>query len=265
MFSLSLLKLPPPPPKTMTNKNKNENIDKWTSQVAENLPSDSSLFLKVSTHPIRQKAEEGKHLSSYTGDSICYLRPLLPSDTEKILEGSLKDFYFIDSSSKDFQLGRRSSRKGEKPSMSDEDTFIYWHLTWREPSMVKLPFQLGSVRSASVINAVKGAVPSHCSQRSCFWTSPSQRPFLIMPSQQKKIIFCMAGVLSFACALGVVTALGTPLWIKATILCKTGALLVNASGQELDKFMGEMQYGLFHGEGVRQCGLGARPFRFSCK
>lgn len=67
------------------------------------------------------------------------------------------------------------------------------------------------------------------------------------------------------CALGVVTALGTPLWIKATFLCKTGALLVNASGQELDKFMGEMQYGLFHGEGIRQCGLGARPFRFSRK
>ncbi|XP_010623619.1 clarin-1 isoform X2 [Fukomys damarensis] len=84
-----------------------------------------------------------------------------------------------------------------------------------------------------------------------------------MPNQQKKIIFCMAGVLNIVCALGVVTALGTPLWIKATILCKTGALLVNASGQELDKFMGKMQYGLFHGEGVRQCGLGARPFRFS--
>ncbi|KAM5293180.1 clarin-1 isoform 1-T1 [Ctenodactylus gundi] len=84
-----------------------------------------------------------------------------------------------------------------------------------------------------------------------------------MPNQQKKIIFCVAGMLSFVCALGVVTALGTPLWVKATILCKTGALLVNASGQELDKFMGEMQYGLFHGEGVRQCGLGARPFRFS--
>nr|XP_006202866.1 clarin-1 isoform X1 [Vicugna pacos] len=84
-----------------------------------------------------------------------------------------------------------------------------------------------------------------------------------MPSQQKKVIFCMAGALSFVCAFGVVTALGTPLWIKATFLCKTGALLVNASGQELDKFMGEMQYGLFHGEGVRQCGLGARPFRIS--
>ncbi|XP_032487242.1 clarin-1 isoform X2 [Phocoena sinus] len=84
-----------------------------------------------------------------------------------------------------------------------------------------------------------------------------------MPSQQKKVIFCMAGMLSFVCALGAVAALGTPLWIKATFFCKTGALLVNASGQELDKFMGEMQYGLFHGEGVRQCGLGARPFRFS--
>lgn len=108
-------------------------------------------------------------------------------------------------------------------------------------------------------------VASQHSQRSYFWTSPSQSPLLIMPNQQKKVIFCMAGVLSFVCALGVVTALGTPLWIKATFLCKTGALLVNASGQELDKFMGEMQYGLFHGEGVRQCGLGARPFRFSCK
>ncbi|KAM8921774.1 clarin-1 isoform 1-T1 [Lycaon pictus] len=86
-----------------------------------------------------------------------------------------------------------------------------------------------------------------------------------MPNQQKKVVFCTAGVLSFVCALGVVTALGTPLWIKATFLCKTGALLVNASGQELDKFMGEMQYGLFHGEGIRQCGLGARPFRFSRK
>uniref|UniRef100_A0A8C0X0N7 Clarin-1 n=1 Tax=Castor canadensis TaxID=51338 RepID=A0A8C0X0N7_CASCN len=82
-----------------------------------------------------------------------------------------------------------------------------------------------------------------------------------MPNQQKKI-FCVAGVLS-SCVPRVVTALGTPLWVKATILCKTGALLVNASGKELDKFTGEMQYGLFHGEGVRQCGLGDRPFQFS--
>ncbi|XP_012885350.1 PREDICTED: clarin-1 isoform X2 [Dipodomys ordii] len=84
-----------------------------------------------------------------------------------------------------------------------------------------------------------------------------------MPNQQKKILFCVAGVLSFACALGVVAALGTPRWMRATFLCTTGALLVNASGPELDKFTGEVHYGLFHGEGVRQCGLGARPFRFS--
>ncbi|XP_027731503.1 clarin-1 isoform X1 [Vombatus ursinus] len=86
-----------------------------------------------------------------------------------------------------------------------------------------------------------------------------------MPSQQKKVIFCTAGILSFACSFGVITALGTQLWVKAKILCKTGALLVNASGQELEKFTGELQYGLFHGEGVRQCGLGARPFRFSSR
>ncbi|XP_069892657.1 clarin-1 isoform X1 [Dipodomys merriami] len=86
-----------------------------------------------------------------------------------------------------------------------------------------------------------------------------------MPNQQKKILFCVAGALSFACALGVVAALGTPRWMRATFLCTTGALLVNASGQELDKFTGEVRYGLFHGEGVRQCGLGARPFRFSSR
>ncbi|XP_039345010.1 clarin-1 [Mauremys reevesii] len=84
-----------------------------------------------------------------------------------------------------------------------------------------------------------------------------------MPAQQKKVIFCIAGVLSFACALGIAAAVGTQLWIKGTILCKTGALLVNATGPELEKFIGEIQYGLFYGERVRQCGLGGRPFRFS--
>uniref|UniRef100_A0A8B9THC1 Clarin 1 n=1 Tax=Anas platyrhynchos TaxID=8839 RepID=A0A8B9THC1_ANAPL len=84
-----------------------------------------------------------------------------------------------------------------------------------------------------------------------------------MPAQQKKIIFCIAGVFSFACALGTAAAIGTQLWIRGTILCKTGALLVNATGQELEKFIGEIQYGLFYGERVRQCGLGGRPFQFS--
>ncbi|XP_074734254.1 clarin-1 isoform X1 [Strix uralensis] len=84
-----------------------------------------------------------------------------------------------------------------------------------------------------------------------------------MPAQQKKIIFCIAGVLSFACALGTAAAIGTQLWVKGTILCKTGALLVNATSHELEKFIGEIQYGLFYGERVRQCGLGGRPFQFS--
>lgn len=86
-----------------------------------------------------------------------------------------------------------------------------------------------------------------------------------MPAQQKKIIFCVAGVLSFACALGTAAAVGTQLWVTGTVLCQTGALLVNATGQELDKFIGKIQYGLFSGERVRQCGLGGRPSQFSCE
>lgn len=99
-------------------------------------------------------------------------------------------------------------------------------------------------------------------------TSPplrAQPPRTTMPTPQKKILFCLAGVLSFVCALGTAAAIGTQLWVKGTILCKTGALLVNATGPELEKFIGEIQYGLFHGERVRQCGLGGRPFQFSCE
>ncbi|KAM6969767.1 clarin-1 [Aplochiton taeniatus] len=84
-----------------------------------------------------------------------------------------------------------------------------------------------------------------------------------MPTRQKKIIFSIAGVLSFACVLIIAAAMGTPFWLKGTVLCKTGAQLVNATGQELDKFLGEVNYGLFHGQRVKQCGLGGRPFTFS--
>ncbi|XP_069474483.1 clarin-1 [Ambystoma mexicanum] len=84
-----------------------------------------------------------------------------------------------------------------------------------------------------------------------------------MPNQQKKVLFCLAGVLSFACALGIAAAIGTQLWIRGTTLCKTGAHLVNATGEELQKFLGEIRYGLFHGQRERQCGLGTRPFQFS--
>ncbi|XP_062329717.1 clarin-1 [Osmerus eperlanus] len=84
-----------------------------------------------------------------------------------------------------------------------------------------------------------------------------------MPNRQKKIIFGIAGVFSFACVLIVAAAMGTPFWVNGTVLCKTGAQLVNASGHELDKFIGRINYGLFHGQRVKQCGLGGRPFRFS--
>lgn len=90
-------------------------------------------------------------------------------------------------------------------------------------------------------------------------------PCASMPAQQKKLIFCTAGVLSLACALGTAAAVGTQLWVRGSILCSTGALLVNASGPELHKFIGHIQYGLFAGQRVRQCGLGGRPFQFSCE
>ncbi|KFV82047.1 Clarin-1, partial [Struthio camelus australis] len=46
-------------------------------------------------------------------------------------------------------------------------------------------------------------------------------------------------------------------------LCRTGALLVNASGAELQQFLGDLRYGLFQGQRLRQCGLGSRPLRFT--
>ncbi|XP_023678939.1 clarin-1 isoform X2 [Paramormyrops kingsleyae] len=84
-----------------------------------------------------------------------------------------------------------------------------------------------------------------------------------MPNRQKKFIFCVGGVLSFACVLVVAAAMGTQFWLKGTVLCKTGAQLVNATGPELEKFMGRISYGLFHGQRLKQCGLGGRPLRFS--
>ncbi|MBN3308573.1 clarin-1 [Amia ocellicauda] len=84
-----------------------------------------------------------------------------------------------------------------------------------------------------------------------------------MPSRQKKVIFCLGGLLSFACVLVLAAAMGTQFWVQGTILCKTGAQLVNATGPELDKFIGQINYGLFHGQRLKQCGLGGRPFRFS--
>ncbi|CAL8374672.1 unnamed protein product [Gadus morhua 'NCC'] len=83
-----------------------------------------------------------------------------------------------------------------------------------------------------------------------------------MPNRQKRTVFCVAGALGFVCVLTVAVSLGLPRWLHGTVLCHTGAQLVNASGAELDKFLGRLSYGLFQGERVKQCGLGGRPLRF---
>ncbi|XP_007236834.1 clarin-1 isoform X2 [Astyanax mexicanus] len=84
-----------------------------------------------------------------------------------------------------------------------------------------------------------------------------------MPSLQKKVVFSVGGALSFAAVLLVAAAMGTRWWVQASVLCQTGAQLVNATGSELHKFMGTVSYGLFHGQRLKQCGLGGRPLSFS--
>uniref|UniRef100_A0A3P9QDD9 Clarin 1 n=1 Tax=Poecilia reticulata TaxID=8081 RepID=A0A3P9QDD9_POERE len=86
-----------------------------------------------------------------------------------------------------------------------------------------------------------------------------------MPNRQKQVLFCSAGLLSLCCALSAAVVTGLPYWLRGVVLCRTGAELVNATGAELDQFLGELSYGLFHGERVKQCGLGGRPSRFSCE
>lgn len=86
-----------------------------------------------------------------------------------------------------------------------------------------------------------------------------------MPSRQKQLLFSIAGLFGFSCALTAAVATGLPFWLNGTVLCRTGAELVNATGAELDKFLGELSYGLFHGQRVKQCGLGGRASRFSCE
>lgn len=87
----------------------------------------------------------------------------------------------------------------------------------------------------------------------------------MMVSLQKKVMFSLAGLLSFSCVLIVAAAMGSSNWVKATVLCKTGAQLVNATESELEKFISSVSYGLFHGQRLKQCGLGGRSFSFSCE
>ncbi|XP_072895011.1 clarin-1 [Hemitrygon akajei] len=84
-----------------------------------------------------------------------------------------------------------------------------------------------------------------------------------MANRQKRVIFCGGALLSFASALTALVALGTHFWVEGSLLCRTGVQLVNASGTELHKFIGAIRYGIFHGQRLRQCGLGGRSFQIT--
>ncbi|XP_043939523.1 clarin-1-like [Protopterus annectens] len=84
-----------------------------------------------------------------------------------------------------------------------------------------------------------------------------------MSFRRKRFLYCVAGILCLVSGLSITVAVSANLWIHARALCVTGAKLVNASGEELEKFLADIRYGLFHGEKVRQCGLGGRPVHFS--
>ncbi|XP_028319551.1 clarin-1 [Gouania willdenowi] len=83
-----------------------------------------------------------------------------------------------------------------------------------------------------------------------------------MRTRQQRLVFCVSGFLSCCSALTASVATGLPLWVSGAALCRTGAELVNATGTELQQFMGRISYGLFTGERVKQCGLGGRTARF---
>ncbi|XP_078266021.1 clarin-1 [Rhinoraja longicauda] len=84
-----------------------------------------------------------------------------------------------------------------------------------------------------------------------------------MANKQKRVIFTGGALLSFASVLTALVALGTQSWVEGSLLCQTGVQLVNASGAELHKFIGAISYGMFHGQRLRECGLGGRHFQFA--
>lgn len=84
-----------------------------------------------------------------------------------------------------------------------------------------------------------------------------------MPSRRKQLLFSAGGLLGLCCALTAAVATGLPVWLSGSVLCRTGAELVNATGSELEQFLGRLSLGLFHGMRVKQCGLGGRASRFS--
>lgn len=86
-----------------------------------------------------------------------------------------------------------------------------------------------------------------------------------MPSLWKRITFSVASALCVGSVVLLVVALSTERWVRARILCKTGADLVNASLPELEQFVGDIYYGLFQGGKTKKCGLGKRRSKIYSK
>ncbi|KAL4640361.1 clarin-2 [Arapaima gigas] len=79
-----------------------------------------------------------------------------------------------------------------------------------------------------------------------------------MPGIWKKITFSLASLVNIVSVALIVVAVSTEKWVTGKILCKTGVDLVNASEAELDKFKGDIYFGLFQGGKTKKCGLGSR-------
>lgn len=150
------------PPKTKTETHQKMNFSGcWNFALGAKLVSES-----FNSSNQTKGWGKGRHLSSYTEDSICYLRPLLPSDTGGDTRRQHERVLFYRFIVQRFQIREKQQQEREKSSKCDQEVSIPPSY-WREPPWrVKVPIRPGSVRSASIINAAKGAVTSHQSQRS---------------------------------------------------------------------------------------------------
>ncbi|XP_068601468.1 clarin-1 [Brachionichthys hirsutus] len=84
-----------------------------------------------------------------------------------------------------------------------------------------------------------------------------------MPTRHQRLLFSASGLLGLGCALAAAVATGLPCWVTGTVVCRSAAELVNATGAELEQFRGRLSYGLFLAHKVKRCGLGERPARVS--
>ncbi|KAK1900454.1 Clarin-1 [Dissostichus eleginoides] len=82
-----------------------------------------------------------------------------------------------------------------------------------------------------------------------------------MPSLQQTLLFSLSGVLALSSGLLSAVVSGLPLWGGVGAV-PHGGRAGERLGAELEKFRGELSYGLLGGRRVRQCGLGGRASSF---